>query len=173
MATDVGLLILRIVIGLTFAAHGAQKVFGWWGGPGLSGWTGAMHHMRIRPARFWAVVSAGAELLGGLLIAVGLFTPFATAALIGQSIVIIGHAHWAQGFWNGKNGIEFPLTLAAGVLAIALVGPGAIALDAAFGLSFPDPLRAALIVLAVIGGVAAWALPRIGASSGNSAAQPR
>jgi uncharacterized membrane protein YphA (DoxX/SURF4 family) len=51
---------------------------------------------------------------------------FATAALIGQSIVIIGHAHWAQGFWNGKNGIEFPLTLAAGVLAIALVGPGSL-----------------------------------------------
>src|SRR5258708_980035 len=100
MATDIAFFLLRVAIGLIFAAHGAQKVFGWWGGPGMDGWRGAMEHMGIRPAAFWAVVSAGVELIGGLLLVLGLFTPFAAAALVGQSIVIIGQVHLPKGFFN-------------------------------------------------------------------------
>src|SRR5437879_11271557 len=69
------LLILRVVIGLTVAAHGAQKLFGWWDGPGMKGWTGAMNHMRIRPATPWAWMSAFAEFFGGIGLAVGFLTP--------------------------------------------------------------------------------------------------
>src|SRR3954452_17775623 len=122
MATDIALLVLRLAIGLIFAAHGAQKVFGWWSGPGMTGWRGAMEHMGIRPAAFWAPMSAGVELIGGLLLAVGLFTPFAAAALVAQSIVIIAQVHWQKGFFNGKGGYEYPLTLGAAALAILLTG---------------------------------------------------
>src|SRR2546430_8497870 len=78
-----GLLILRLVIGLTVAAHGAQKLFGWWGGPGMTGWTGAMNRMRIRPAVPWAWTSALAELLGGPGLAVRLVTPPPRLAIAG------------------------------------------------------------------------------------------
>src|SRR6188508_2705916 len=87
---DLSLLILQLGVGLTFAAHGAQKVFGWWGGPGLAGWEGAMAHMGFRPARLFALVSAGAELVGGLMLAVGFLTPFVAAVLVAQTVVIIG-----------------------------------------------------------------------------------
>ena len=119
---DFALLILRLGVGLTFAAHGAQKVFGWWGGPGFENWQGAMAHMGFRPARVFASVSAGVELVGGLLLAVGFLTPLAGAALIGQSVVIIGQVHWQNGFFNTGGGIEFPLTLGVATAAIVLVG---------------------------------------------------
>jgi putative oxidoreductase len=171
MATDLGLLLLRLAIGLIFAAHGAQKVFGWWSGPGLSGWRGAMESMNIRPAGFWAPISAAAELLGGLALALGLFTPFVAAALLGQSIVIIGHVHLPRGFWNRENGIEFPLALAAGVLAVALVGAGSYSLDAALGLTYATELQLGLIVLGVLGGLVALAVPRLAAASEDRAAE--
>lgn len=173
MATDLGLLVLRLAVGLIFAAHGAQKVFGWWSGPGLTGWRGAMEYMNVRPARFWGPVSAATELLGGLALAIGLFTPLAAAALIGQSIVIIGLGHWAKGFWNGKGGIEFPLALAAGVLAIALLGTGAYALDAALGLAYSDAVQLGLIALGILGGLVALVLPRLIPVADQTAAQSR
>jgi putative oxidoreductase len=120
---DLGLLILRLVIGLTFAAHGAQKAFGWWSGPKYVGWRAGVEHMGLRPPGFWALVSTAAELGGGVLLAVGLVTPLATAALIAQSVVIVGLVHLPKGFWNSKGGIEFPLSLAAGVVALAGMRP--------------------------------------------------
>ncbi|HEY7937320.1 MAG TPA: DoxX family protein [Candidatus Limnocylindrales bacterium] len=116
---DLGLLILRVVIGLTFTAHGAQKAFGWWSGPKYAGWRAGVKRMGLRPADFWAFVSTAAELGGGVLLAAGLLTPLATAALIAQSVVIIGLVHLPNGFWNAKGGVEFPLSLAAGVAALA------------------------------------------------------
>ncbi len=61
-SADLGLLVLRVAIGLIFAAHGAQKAFGWWGGPGYAGWTGALRHMGMRPAPLWARSAPGARL---------------------------------------------------------------------------------------------------------------
>ena len=79
---DSTLLVLRLVVGLIFAAHGAQKAFGWWNGPGIEGWQKIVAGMRFQPAPLWTVVSVGAELIGGLLVAIGLFTPVAATALI-------------------------------------------------------------------------------------------
>src|SRR4029077_3692905 len=106
---DVTLLTLRLAVGLTFAAHGAQKAFGWWNGPGIEGWQKIVAGMRFHPAPLWTLVSVGAELVGGLLIVIGLFTPLAATMLIGQSVVIILKVHLPNGFWNKAGGIEFPL----------------------------------------------------------------
>ena len=82
-----GLLILRLVVGLTIAGHGAQKLFGWWGGPGMSGWTQMVVKLRIRPAQPWAWVAALAEFGGGILLALGLLTPLAAVAIAGSMII--------------------------------------------------------------------------------------
>ena len=160
-SADLGLLVLRLVVGLTFAAHGAQKAFGWWAGPGYTGWTGALQGMGWRPAPLWALISVGAELAAGLLFALGFPTPLAAAALIGQSVVIVLSIHWQKGFWNSKGGWEFPTTLAAGAIAICLTGPGAISLDAALGLAFAQPIRLGLVALGLLGGFGALAVKRL------------
>jgi putative oxidoreductase len=167
---DVGFLLLRLALGLTFAAHGAQKVFGWWGGPGPQRWHGAVEQMGFRPAPFFASLSMLIELIGGLLVAIGLFTPFAAAALVAQSIVIIARAHFSKGFFNTGGGFEFPLALGLVGLALTLLEAGDISLDAALGLAWPTQLRALLALLALIGGGIALAMPRIveeRASSGD------
>ena len=149
-----GLLILRLVIGLTVAGHGAQKLFGWWGGPGMNGWVGAMNRMRIRPAVPWAWVSALAELLGGLGLAIGLLTPLPSLAIAGSMLVAIALVHWPRGFWATKGGYEFNLSILAGIVAIALTGPGAYSLDAAFGIHLPEPLTLIAGTILLLIGVA-------------------
>jgi putative oxidoreductase len=163
-SADIGLAFLRIVIGLTMAAHGAQKAFGWWAGPGPEGWNRAVTSMGFRPAGLWAAVSTLAELAGGLLVAFGLLTPFAAAVLIAQSVVIIGQVHLPKGFWNRNSGYEFPLVLAAGAVAVTLIGPGALSLDHALGIGFDDAVRLVLLVLGAIAGLAALMVPRMAAN---------
>ncbi len=160
-ASDLGLLILRLVVGLTFAAHGAQKAFGWWKGPGWAGWLAVMTRMGFRPIAVWGAVSIGAELIGGMLLAVGFFTPVAAMALIGQSAVIVFKAHWARGFWSRDGGFEFPLSLAAGVVALVGTGPGSVSLDAALALSYSDAVRGLLIAVGVVGALLAIAISRL------------
>jgi putative oxidoreductase len=154
------LLALRLAAGLTFAAHGAQKAFGWWEGPGPVGWRGAIERMGFRPLDLFVLLSVGAELGGGILLALGFLTPLAAAALIAQSIVIIGQAHWAKGFFSNKGGFEFPLLLGIVAGSICLAGPGPWSLDAFLGLPFPEPVRAAIIPLAISVGLAIHFLPR-------------
>ena len=158
---DLSLLILQLGVGLTFAAHGAQKVFGWWGGPGLAGWEGAMQHMGFRPARLFAIVSAGVELIGGLLLAVGFLTPFVAAILLAQTVVIIGQVHWAHGFFNQKSGIEFPLLLGVGAAAVGLGGPSAVSVDAALGLALEPAVTGLILALGLLAGFATLAIPRL------------
>ena len=144
----IGLLIIRVVIGLTMAGHGAQKVFGWWGGPGIKGWTGGMTRMRIRPPVAWAWISALSELIGGLLLALGLLTPLACAAVAASMLVAMALVHWPKGFWNSKGGYEFNLSILSAVIGLAFTGAGAISVDAAFGIRYPEPVT--LIVLAIL-----------------------
>jgi putative oxidoreductase len=158
---DAALLVLRVGIGLVFAAHGAQKLFGWWNGPGMAGWQGAMEHMGYRPAALFATVSALVEFVGGLLLAFGFLTPFAAAVLIAQAVVIVGAAHWRNGFFSTAGGFEFPLTLGIGAAAILLAGPGAYSVDAVLGITFAADVRLALGVLGIAGGLAMLAVPRL------------
>ncbi len=139
MGIALGLLILRIVTGVILMGHGTQKLFGWWGGPGMTGWIGAMNRMRIRPAAPWAWISMLAEVLGGLGLIVGLLTPFPSLAIAGSMLVAIALVHWPRGFWVSKGGYEFNLSILAAIAAIAIAGPGAYSLDSALGLHLPEP----------------------------------
>ena len=153
--TAAGLLILRFTIGGILFGHGAQKVFGWWGGPGLAGWTQAMTRMRIRPPRAWALISAFGELGGGILLVLGLLTPLACAAIAGSMLVAIMLVHLPKGFWVSKGGYEFNLSILGAIAALALVGPGSASLDAALRIHLPEPATLLVLTIAVIAGVAA------------------
>jgi len=162
--SDLAVLLLGLTVGLTFAAHGAQKAFGWWGGPGMAGWQGAMEHMGFRPARLFAVASMLAELLGGLFLAVGFLTPVAAAILVAQSTVIILHVHLPKGFWSAKGGIEFGLQLGVGALILGLLGRGAASVDGILGLAFSSNARVELLVAGLVAGLASIAVSRLATS---------
>ncbi|MFQ6394460.1 DoxX family protein [Nocardia sp. KC 131] len=124
---DLGLLVLRLAVGLTMAAHGAQKLFGWFGGGGLDG-TGAFFTVSGYPAgKGMAVVAGLSETLGGLGLAVGLLTPLAAAALVGTLLNAIA-VKWGGGFFAPK-GIEYELILTLAATSLALTGPGRFAVD--------------------------------------------
>lgn len=160
---DLSILILQLAVGLTFAAHGAQKAFGWWGGPGLAGWQAAMTSMGFQPARPFALLSAYVELVGGLALAVGLLTPLAAAALVAQAIVIVGHVHLRNGFFNAQSGFEFPMLLGVGAASVGLVGAGAYSLDAVLGLRLDSVLLVGILAAGVAAGLVALAIPRVSA----------
>lgn len=151
---DFALLILRLAVGLTFAAHGAQKAFGWWGGPGPANWLRAVHGMGYHPAALFAAAAILVELVGGLALALGFMTPFAAGLLIAQAIVISVVAHLSHGFFSTNGGFEFPFVLGIAAMTIGLVSPGAISLDALLGLGFEPASRIALAVLGIVGGLA-------------------
>jgi putative oxidoreductase len=166
---DLSLLIIQVGVGLTFAAHGAQKVFGWWGGPGLAGWERAVEHMGFRPARLFAVTSAFAELGGGVLLAAGVMTPVVAAALVAQAIVIIGHVHWSNGFFNSRSGFEFPLLLGLGAAAIGLAGAGWFSVDAQIGFAVDPLIRVLLLGAGIVAGFVSLVIPRLQLTAATSA----
>jgi putative oxidoreductase len=131
MMTAFGLLILRLGIGLILAAHGAQKLFGAWGGPGMAKWTQSVQRLRIRPATPWAWIAALSEFGGGLLLALGLLSPLGSLAIIGAMLV-----------------------------ALALTGPGRYSLDSALGIHLPEPVSLIVGTIALIIGVTATLLSR-------------
>jgi putative oxidoreductase len=158
---DAALLVLRLGVGVIFAVHGAQKLFGWWDGPGFAGWAAVMTRMGFRPARVFALISAAAEFGGGIALVVGFLTPLAAMVLVGQSLVIIFAAHWPRGFFARDNGFEFPLALVTGAIAVLLLGPGAVSVDALIGFAVAPEARVALLVLGVVGGLVSVAIPHL------------
>ncbi len=156
---SIGVLILRLVLGLIFFGHGSQKMFGWFGGKGLSGHSGFMNMLGVRPAYLFALISAAGEFFGGLGIAAGLLTPLAAAGILGSMVVAIVKVHWPKGFWNTNGGIEFPLILATASFVIGLIGPGRYSLDHALRLRLPEPWTY-VIVLAATAIVVVFAVTR-------------
>lgn len=127
---SVGLLVIRLVIGLAFIGHGAQKLFGWFGGYGPKGTGGWMESIGIKPGVAMAVAAGLMEFVGGALFAAGLLTPLGAALIVFAMLGAIVKVHAPNGFWNTSNGYEFPLTLLVVAVGVALTGPGAISLDA-------------------------------------------
>jgi putative oxidoreductase len=130
------LLIARLILGLGMAAHGAQKLFGWFGGPGLGGMAGWMDSLGFRPGRLWATLNGLAEFGSGLLIALGLFGPLGPALLVSVMIVAMYTVHRKNGFFAANNGIEVPILYVAGALVICAATPGVYSLDAVLGLDW-------------------------------------
>jgi putative oxidoreductase len=128
-----GLLLLRLALGGIMAAHGAQKLFGWWGGPGLSGTAGMCNKMAYRAPFLMACGLALAEFGGGLSLATGLLTPLGALAVVTVMINAVYLVHWAKGFFVANGGYEFNLLIVASALALATIGPGRFSLDHAPG----------------------------------------
>ncbi|MGG3283473.1 DoxX family protein [Paenibacillus solani] len=130
MALDIGLLILRLVVGLSFMAHGAQKLFGWFGGYGPKGTGGWMESIGIKPGVAIAVLSGLLELVGGLLFAAGFLTVLGAALITLTMLGAIVKVHGQNGYWATANGYEYNLLLIAVSVAVALAGAGVYSLDA-------------------------------------------
>ena len=128
----IALLILRLVGGLILAAHGVQKLFGWFDGPGMAKWEQGLQAQGFKPARFWAYLNILGELGGGLSLIFGFLTPLGAAGGFGAMFMAMGKAHWKNGFFNSKRGIEFTLAVMAIATAVGLAGPGTISLDQLF-----------------------------------------
>lgn len=130
MMLDVGLLLIRLVIGLSFMAHGAQKLFGWFGGYGIKGTGGWFESMGMKPGALVALLAGLAELGGGLLLALGLLTPVGGILIALTMVIAIVKVHGANGYWSTQNGFEYNLAILVIGVALALTGGGQYALDA-------------------------------------------
>jgi putative oxidoreductase len=129
------LLATRLVFGLLFAAHGAQKLFGWFQGYGLRATGEFFAETGFRPGETFAKVAGAAEVTSGLLIALGFLVPVGSALLLSVMVVAIVAVHWGHGLLTSSNGLELPLLYVTAAVCLALVGPGPYALDEVLGLS--------------------------------------
>ncbi len=134
--SNVALLLLRAMIGVVFIAHGAQKLFGAFGGHGLDGTANMMAGNGLKPGMFFAVLGGISEFGGGLLLLVGLMTPLAGLAIIGVMVMAIAVSSGERGFIaiGGGQGYEYNLVLIAIALALVIAGPGQLSLDRQLGL---------------------------------------
>jgi putative oxidoreductase len=143
-----GLFVLRVVVGLLLAGHGAQKLFGKFGGYGLEGTGGWFHSIGFRPGARMAFVAGLSELVGGLLLALGLLTPLAAAAVIG-TMTVAASTHLPKGLWGQNGGYEQPLTYAVVAAALAFTGPGDASVDNLLGIEDWSGVATGIVAIAV------------------------
>jgi putative oxidoreductase len=151
---DAGLVLARLVIGPLMAAHGTQKLFGWFGGYGLTGTAGFFDGLGFRPGRFFAAAAAITEIASGVLVTLGLLGPIGPAMMVSVMVVAAVSVHWPSVFAQ-SNGIELPLLYGASAAALALTGFGAYSLDGALGLEWlwTPALNWAVLAIGVVGGI--------------------
>jgi putative oxidoreductase len=152
-ACDLGLLILRLAGGGLLAGHGAQKLFGWFGGHGLEVTGGMLESMGLKPGKSWAVLAGLSEFGGGTLTSLGFLHPLGPLATLGAMTIAAVDVHGGKPIWVTQGGAELPVTNIAAALALTLCGPGAFSLDRAFGVRVPKAVTA-LAALGVAAGVA-------------------
>jgi putative oxidoreductase len=153
---EVALLVLRIAAGTLFAAHGAQKLFGWFGGGGISGTAAAFDSMGLRPGRVHATAAGFNEFAGGLLLALGLLTPLAAVLIIATMTAAVITVHAKNGPFVTNNGWELNVVYAVIAFAVAGIGAGELSLDHALGLDIAGiGWAVAALAAGIIGGVGA------------------
>jgi putative oxidoreductase len=130
---QIGRLAARLVIGGLFVGHGTQKLFGWFGGPGLEGTEQMMGALEMRPVRANAVAAGLSETAGGALLAAGAVTPLAASSLIGTMFTAIRKVHQPNGPWAAQGGWEYNAVLIAALTALIDAGPGDVSVDARLG----------------------------------------
>ncbi len=167
--TDLGLLAVRVVAGGLLMGHGAMKLFGSFGGPGLEGTAGWLESMGFTPAKQWAALAGASEFGGGLLTALGLLHPIGPIGTVGAMSVAALDAHGGKPIWVTEGGAELPVLNIAVALALATTDPGRYSLDNALGIRVPKGV-VGLAALAVAGGILASQLrDKPGANNGESA----
>src|SRR2546425_5726619 len=150
ISLSLGLLILRLVVGLTIAAHGAQKLFGWFGGPGLTKMTQVLQTQGFKPGWLWNAFVILGEFGGGISLALGFLTPLGAAGIFGAMFMATFKSHWKNGFIVSKGGYEYTLVLMTVSIAIGLTGPGSYSLDALLGISLPEALLFGVLAVAAL-----------------------
>jgi putative oxidoreductase len=137
---SIGVLIVRLVVGGLLAGHGAQKLFGWFGGPGLQGTAGWLESLRLRPATLWARVAGGSEFGGGVLTMLGFLNPLGPIAAMGAMAMAWTKVHLGKPVWVTTGGAELPITNIAVLSALSLAGPGKLSIDGLLGIHVPRRL---------------------------------
>jgi putative oxidoreductase len=135
--THLARLIVRLVVGGLLAGHGAQKLFGWFGGPGPEGTRGMMANLELQPAHRWAFMAGASEFGGGILTALGALNPLGPIAIIGSMTMATAKVHWGKPIWVTSGGAELPVTNMAVAAALTIVGPGRYSVDHALGIRLP------------------------------------
>lgn len=147
---DSALFVLRVVGGLLVAGHGAQKLFGWFGGGGIKGTGGWLASLGFRPPEFWARTAGSVEFGGGLLFALGLFHPLGAIAVAASMTMAIAKVHWPK-IWVSQGGMELPLVNLSVLAAVVLAGPGTISLDQTLGTMLSPRLSLAMVLIFLAG----------------------
>ena len=150
MMRDMGLLVLRLITGGLIAGHGAQKLFGWFGGSGLKGTAAIFESIGLKPGTPWAIAASASEFGVGVLTALGFLHPLGPMGTMGAMVMAMAKAHWGKPIWASKGGAELPVTYTATAFALTLTGPGRFSLDRLFDIRLP---RALVIAAAVVEGV--------------------
>jgi putative oxidoreductase len=165
-----GLLVARLVFGIVMAAHGAQKLFGWFGGYGIAGTGNFFESLGFRPGRVMAAAAGFGETASGLLIALGLLGPVGPALLL-SVMIVASSLHWNNGLFATNNGVELPLLYGTAAVALALTGYGAYSLDGLFGLAgiWSPVLVWTTLAVGVFGGVANLLMRRMPAPTSVAA----
>jgi putative oxidoreductase len=153
---DLALLILRVVVGVLFVGHGAQKLFGILGGHGLAGTAGFFESIGLRPGRIHAPAAGAAEFVGGALLALGLATPLGSLLIIAVMVAAVATVHLPNGVWATGNGYELNLVYGAVAFALAGIGAGTVSLDHVIGWSVSGTEWAlGALALGLLGGIGA------------------
>ena len=152
-ALDLALLVLRVGLGLSLAAHGAQKLFGWFGGHGLAGTGGFFDSIGFRPGKPNAVIAGVGEVGGGLLLALGLLTPLGAAAVFG-TMLVAASVHSKAGFFGSNGGYELPVFYGLAAVVVTISGPGRYSIDKALDYPLADTwIGVTALVVAIVAAI--------------------
>ena len=167
--TSVALLILRLTVGGLLAGHGAQKLFGSFGGHGVDGTAGWLESMNLKPGRQWAFMAGLSEFGGGVLTAIGALNPLGPIMALGAMLMATIKVHARRPIWVTEGGAELPVTNMAAQTALILAGPGKLSFDGLLGIRVPRWFGLVALVATIASVVAALRMSEGAVEAGGDA----